>query len=625
MDANAAAQQLLQNQKFVELFQRAMGGGDGSGGADKDGTEDFLASMPKEGDPAREAWLRSLQSRLQAETTKEAKKDLEQVHSDESGQWMFVLPEPGFCLKTNLAGGLKVFINVCQHPRIAEPVPMEPEQGDESDGETRFRIPISCGSARPDKDKSGKPCKVYDVIVNPTTVQRCGQDNEFRRFVAALCMQWIKQKSEPTLNADEFRNLNFKCKGVLEPQRIRLSVTPKDANAMGDEIKLPTSSAAATAPSQVNGVQGKSKLVEEMQPASTRGAGVSGEAKEDVSTTAAAAAAEAAPAPAVTSVTAEGTYDWSTHRRAALNPYFKESVPARYSVVLFLPGIQSIREVEVRIERRAIACYYIDAVMDAEDEAENAVKATNGIKAAPEPFLRTTLDYPVSDDVLEAKYVRKTNTLKLKVAVQLPDEAQAPATKPERDVTELEDEEQRRVQEARDRQWAAATALKATQAQEEAAIMEERRHYVANLSAVQAGDVPPVVREEVDQMPREQLPAMLHRLEGRIRKGDSVDALLDKLPAQVLESLIDYIREKLSLEPRPKRVAPPLAPEEVAAGKAGGTSENTEDSPPASKVNASGKAAAAATSEAPVEFNAMKQSEALFGVAFHNRYLFALD
>ena len=209
MDANAAAQQLLQNQKFVELFQRALGkaGKDGDNGVDN-----LLASMPKEDDPKREAWLRSLQARLQEETAKEAKKDLEQVHSDENGQWMFVLPEPGFCIKTNVAGGAKIFINVCQHVRIAEPVPMDAGPG--SDGEVRYRVPISCGQARPDKDKSGKPCKVYDVIVNPSTIQRCGEDNEFRRFVAALCMQWIKQKSEPTLNADEFRNLNFRHAGA---------------------------------------------------------------------------------------------------------------------------------------------------------------------------------------------------------------------------------------------------------------------------------------------------------------------------------------------------------------------------------------------------------------------------
>ncbi|KAL7702012.1 PIH1 N-terminal domain/PIH1 CS-like domain containing protein [Lotmaria passim] len=591
MDANAAAQQLLQNQKFVELFQRALGkaGKDGDNGVDN-----LLASMPKEDDPKREAWLRSLQARLQEETAKEAKKDLEQVHSDENGQWMFVLPEPGFCIKTNVAGGAKIFINVCQHVRIAEPVPMDAGPG--SDGEVRYRVPISCGQARPDKDKSGKPCKVYDVIVNPSTIQRCGEDNEFRRFVAALCMQWIKQKSEPTLNADEFRNLNFRCKGTLEPQRIRLSTKPKEQNAMGDEIQLPSSANAATAPSQPNGAQGTGKMVQEVQPRDVA-ASTSGPSGTPPSALAPSAT------PAVKSVVAEGSYDWTAHTKAALNPYFKENVPASYVVSLFLPGIQTIREVDVRVCRRHVECVYVD---DALEENDGAAAAT--------PFLTATLDYPVSDEVVEAKYVRKTNTLRLRVAVQLPDETQTSATRPERDVTEIEEEEQRRVQEAKERQWEAAKAQRERREKEEAAVMRERRSYVENLSAVQAGDVPPVVREEVDAMPREQLPSMLSRLEGRIRKGDSVDVLLNKLPEPMLEALIDYIREKLSLEPRPKHAAAAVQTNVEPVANARTARKGDMPAKPATGLPSPGQ-----------EFNVTKQSEALFGVAFHNRYLFALD
>lgn len=620
MSTNDAAQQLLQNQKFMELFQRALGGGGGDAGGDGE-VGDMLKSMPKEGDPKRDEWLRTLQTRLQEESTKEAKKELEQVHSDENGQWMFVLPEPGFCIKTNVAGGAKVFINVCQHARIGEPVPMEPEKGSSSGGdadaaEMRYRIPISCGQARPEQDKGGRPCKVYDVIVNPSTIRRCSEDNEFRRFVAALCMQWIKQKSEPTLNADEFRNLNFKCKGKLEPQRIRLSAQPKEHNAMGDEIKLPTTAGAATAPSQVTGTQGDGKLIHEVQPDAAANAASP--------VAAPAAAAAAALAPAIREVAPEGVYNWSTHKRPASNAYFKENVPAAFAVTLFLPGVQTIREVDVRIGHRRVDCYYIDEVADAEDAAACAAADSNKTAAGASPFLSVTLDYPVSDDVLEAKYVRKTSLLKLKLAVQLPDETQAPATRPERDVTEVETEEQQRASAAREREWAAAKAQRERQQQEEAAVMAERRSYVDNLSAVQAGDIPPVIREEVDQMPRDQLPSMLHRLEGRIRKGDSIDVLLDKLPDQMLDALIDYIRDKLSLQPR-KRSAP---------SKASGSTASASSSAADGKAEADSKSAPKAQVQAPPppepqpavqEFNVTKQTEALFGVAFHNRYLFSLD
>ncbi|KAK7200866.1 pre-RNA processing PIH1/Nop17 [Novymonas esmeraldas] len=616
MNANDTAQQLLQNQKFVELFQRALGGGGGDGGGE---VGDMLKEMPKEGDPKREAWLRKLQARLQEETNKEAKRDLEQVHSDEQGQWMFVLPDPGFCIKTTVTGGLKVFINVCQHARIGEPVPMEPEKGGGGQGEAedaaemRYRIPISCGQARPAEDKGGKPCKVYDVIVNPATIRRCGEEHEFRRFVAALCMQWIKQKSEPTLNADEFRNLNFKCKGTLEPQRIRLSTQPKAHNAMGDEIRLPSSANGATAPSQVNGAQGTGRLVQEVEPVRETATATSATAAATATTV----ATPPTPVPAVREVTAEGTYDWSTHARPGTNPYFKDTVPATFTVTLFLPGILTIREVDVRVGHRRVDCYYVDDVAEAEGREQDG---------GPSPFLSVTLDYPLSDNVVEAKYVRKTSLLRLKLAVRLPDETLAPATRPERDVTEVEAEEQQRAQAAREQEWAAAKAQRDRQLQEEAEVMAERRSYVENLSAVQSGDVPPVIRDEVDQMPRDQLPAMLHRLEGRIRKGDSIDTLLDKLPDPMLDALINHIREKLSLQPRLPRqtttsaaspssssstalVPPPTTAAPVA------TATNTPPPPPPPQER----------DPAIQEFNVTKQSEALFGVAFHNRYLFALD
>ena len=40
-----------------------------------------------------------MQQKLSEETHKEAKKQLEQPVSDKDGQWMYIVPEPGFCIK----------------------------------------------------------------------------------------------------------------------------------------------------------------------------------------------------------------------------------------------------------------------------------------------------------------------------------------------------------------------------------------------------------------------------------------------------------------------------------------------------------------------------------------------
>lgn len=668
-DPKEAAQTLLQNSHFLELFQRTL---TSSGGKDGGATlQEALRDMPAEGDPAREAWLRKLQETIHHEMLKEATTDLEQVHSDDKGQWMYVLPRPGFCIKCTTAGGGKVFINVSQHERIAEPMPLPSssskqstaaaasgaagstrgkpaEDGDED--EIQFRIPLSCGQARPEKDKAGRSCKVYDVIVNPATVDRCGREPDFRRFVAALCMQWIRQKSEPTLNAEEFRNLNFRVKGTLEPQRIRLSHTAPPANAMNDEIKLPITQATPTAPSPAGGVATSGKLIEEIRPTegsltapngnkqscaadaahstATATATSSSDALADTTeTTTSAAATENTPRNTV-SVVAEGSYDWSSHRQPTASPFFREAVPQSYAVVLHLPDVQTIREVDVRLSSRRLECYHV--ACDEDEKEEEAVEQSGGL--CETPFVTVRFDYPVSDTVYDAKFVKKTALLRLRCRVQLPDETSEDRTRPDRDATEEEAEAARRAEAERQAAWQVTQERQARQAAEESAVQAERRRLVEGMAAVQSGEVPQELRDEFDAMPREQLPVLLQRLEGRVRRGDSVDRLLETLPEVALEGLCAYIREKLSLQPRVKH---------AVCGSASGTQDAMSTSSTLSlatqqkehdthtskdkDVKMAPSAAKENTEQDVNQYNSMKKSERLFGVEFRNRYLFALD
>ncbi|CCW61377.1 unnamed protein product [Phytomonas sp. EM1] len=596
-DPNEVAQELMKNEKFLSIFQRALATGKGINGED---AENLMKDIPKEGDPKRDAWLRKLQKTLREEAMKEAKEELEKVHSDENGQWMYILPEPGFCIKCVTSGGCKIFINICKHERIAEPIPIPKEECDSSDdNEVHFRIPLSCGQARPDTDKSGKPCKVYDVIVNPTTIKRCGEEHEFRRFVAALCMQWIKQKSEPLMNAEEFRNLNFTAKGTLEPQRIRLSSVPMQKNALNDEINLPSTGKGPTAPTHAGGLGNTHKLIEEIdQPAKTP-------------------PPPSAPTPEIRRVQPEGVYDWSTHTRPMQSPFFRDSVPAFYDVELFLPGVQSIQEVCVKVSARRLECF-----REGEDDEQEG----------KEPFLTVVFDYPVHEDPSEAKFLRKRGLLKMRFAVAIPNETTTTRTAADRDVEEIEQEEARRAEEEREAAWKIHRDRAAQHRAEEEKVFATRRQYVEGLAAVQAGEVPPAIRAEIEGMPKEQLPGLLARLEGRIRRGDAVDELLEKLAEPVLDGLTAFIREKLSLQPKDttkmgKRVhfdektttttTTSAAPAKGGVGEAGkgdaapSTAKNTENSDP--------------RSEALAEYNNATRSEKLFGVPFHNRYLFALD
>lgn len=567
-DPNAMAAELLKNPQFLEMFQKAMGDG---------------GKIPDEKDPGREQWLRNMQARLAEEQSKEAKKRIEEPVTDAEGQWMWIVPEPGFCIKCATTTGDKVFINICKHPKIAEPIPLEPEETDESDT-IKFKIPLSCGQVRFDTDKSGKPCKVYDVVVNPNTVTRCGEDSEFRRFLAALSMTWIKQKSEPHLDADEFKNINIKVKGKPDLQRIRLSDGPRAANALNDELKLPSAAASASAPAAKGGAGGR-KLVQEIEPetAAPAAGGGASTGKKSVSFQ--------DPAAPRVAFTAEGAYDWSAHAKPGRHPHFREQVPESFALEAFIP-VQTIKEVDVRVLGKRVDFFYVDN----EDGR---------------PFMTCALPYHVDEDPVAAKFVRKTQTLSLRLKVRLPDEVAQEKTNVVRCAVDEEEEERRKRAEAEE------AALKEQREKydrikaEEQRVMAQRRELVENLNAMSAGEVPPALRSELDGMPNEQLHGMLVRIEGRIKRGDSVDALIERLPPDALDSIADYIRAKLGLEAAKRAPPPPPKPAKPAAVVA------AEEKGLMAPVEDEGAAT--------VEFNFAKKAEQLCGVLMNNRYLFALD
>lgn len=606
-DTAEVASALLKNEQFMKVFEQALTGSSSGG----------LESMPAEGDPAREAWLKKLQRRLKEEADKAEKENLEKVQTDEKGQWMFIQPKPGFCLKSTTAGGGKVFVNVCQHDRIAEPHPMPKKEGESTDNdELRFKVPVSCSQAHPDKDKSGRACKVYDVAVNTKTLARCMREPEYRNFISVLSLNWIKQTYEPTLNVEVFRYVNFKVKGKLELHRIRLSETPAAVNAMRDEIKLPMSGTQATTPLQATSHLSSGKLIEEVTPTSTtpspapasQGTTVvlASDAASKPDAPSAPQTSHDVPVPSVVRVVNEGSYDWSTHQKPSQNVFFRETVPASYFVELYLPNVQTIREVHVCVDGKKLECFYVDQVAEAEDDEAEVTTA--------DPFLAVVFDYPVLSDVSDAKFLCKTKRLKLRATVKLPDETTAPRTAASRDAAEEEAEEERVEREKRDAKWREQQAQLKAHQEREAAVMNQRKSYVEDLAAVQSGDIPPVLRNEVEAMPKEQLLTLLHRLEARVKKEDSVDKLMETLPPMVLDALIDYIRERLSLEPLKKKKTEPSSNSPA--------DKKTENPPSSSTADGS----AIETGEnVRIEYNYAAKSEKLFGLAFHNRYLFALD
>ena len=150
-----------------------------------------------------------------------------EVSSSVQAQGMDVTPDPGFVVKTkNLKSGNKVFINICVSSHLAnlsKKVQLM-EDGTEQEG---INIPMSVGPPRPDKDKSGNSCLVFDMIVNPEVVKDSKEDKTggFRHFLCEIAIQRIENKYKTQLDR-RYKLPKMKYKGKPASQRIRKETKP---------------------------------------------------------------------------------------------------------------------------------------------------------------------------------------------------------------------------------------------------------------------------------------------------------------------------------------------------------------------------------------------------------------
>lgn len=110
-----------------------------------------------------------------------------------------VTPDPAFVLKTTQTAGphigRKVFVNVTTSDLIALPSVKTKLDADGKE-QQGTNIPLSLGPPRPGKDRAGKPCVLYDVIVHPTVVQDTKDDptGTFRHFLCELVLNYVENK-----------------------------------------------------------------------------------------------------------------------------------------------------------------------------------------------------------------------------------------------------------------------------------------------------------------------------------------------------------------------------------------------------------------------------------------------
>jgi len=166
-----------------------------------------------------------------------------------------VVPKPGLCVKTKNDKGVKFFVNICKLSEVPPPPPMEENELErmiaDEDYSNLWRVPMSLGEPRKEKDKSGGECWAAEVAINSKWFEVMAASQVFLGFVITVAMEGLGDKygESARLDRDSWVVLkNKKAMGdVLPAHRIQQRAsTGIQAIESGDSVK----------PSQVKTDQG---------------------------------------------------------------------------------------------------------------------------------------------------------------------------------------------------------------------------------------------------------------------------------------------------------------------------------------------------------------------------------
>ena len=131
-----------------------------------------------------------------------------------------ITPEPYCCVKVQDETGQKIFLNLCGSDKVDPPKEQHILEMNNQEG---IRIPLSLSEKYEDFDVHGTACEVYDIIMNPSTLQKTENQPLVMGFILNLIANRLKERFKKVILIDKYVRLkNLKYKGkTVRSQRIR--------------------------------------------------------------------------------------------------------------------------------------------------------------------------------------------------------------------------------------------------------------------------------------------------------------------------------------------------------------------------------------------------------------------
>lgn len=148
----------------------------------------------------------------------------------------------GFCVKTReFKTGKKVFVNICKTDSIPPPKDITPDELLEiisSDSPGDFRVPMSIGEIREEKDKKGEEAKVCDIAIHPDFFKKVEEIEAFKNFFLTIVFHGLEDKYDLTCTDEKIILKNRKVFGSLQMHRIQQREIDKKMGLSGEKSVL---------------------------------------------------------------------------------------------------------------------------------------------------------------------------------------------------------------------------------------------------------------------------------------------------------------------------------------------------------------------------------------------------